>query len=323
MEHGEIQRTYLPEGQRGETHRTTTSPYFSKAALVRAAEQGEILESVVTRCDEDFTLHLDLGSMQGRMTRKDVTDDTPGEEKEIAIITRVGKVVCFKVLGFGYDENGMEYAKLSRAVAQKECRQKFLSKLKPGDVIPAKVTHLEPFGAFVDIGCGCVSLLPIDCISVSRISHPSDRFSVGMSIYVIVKSIDVAASRIYVTHKELLGTWEENVSSFSIGQTVRGIVRSIEDYGIFVELTPNLAGLAEFRAGLHVGQCVAVYIKNIIVHRMKMKLVIVDTEQLCAPKKQFEYCIPKWHMDFFQYSPSGSDRMIQTVFCETQPCQNG
>lgn len=322
MEHGEIQRTYLPEGQRGETHRET-APYFSKSTLIRAAEHGEILESVVIRCDEALTLHVDLGSMPGRMERGDVTDDSQGGEKEIAIITRVGKVVCFKVLGFGYDENGNEYAKLSRAAAQKECRYKFLSKLQPGDVIPAKVTHLEPFGAFVDIGCGCVSLLPIDCISVARISHPSDRFSVGMSIYVVVKSIDRQTARIYVTHKELLGTWEENASAFSVGQTVRGIVRSIEDYGIFIELTPNLAGLAEYRAGLHVGQCVAVYIKNIIPYRMKMKLVIVDTDQMCAPKKHFEYCIPKWHMDFFQYSPTGSDRIIQTVFCETQPCRNG
>ena len=108
MEHGEIQRTYLPEGQRGETHRET-APYFSKSTLIRAAEHGEILESVVIRCDEALTLHVDLGSMPGRMERGDVTDDSQGGEKEIAIITRVGKVVCFKVLGFGYDENGNEY----------------------------------------------------------------------------------------------------------------------------------------------------------------------------------------------------------------------
>ena len=42
----------------------------------------------------------------------------------------------------------------------------------------------------------------------------------------------------------MLGTWAENAALFSPGQTVTGVVRSVEDYGIFVELTPNLAGLA-------------------------------------------------------------------------------
>jgi Fe-S cluster assembly ATP-binding protein len=58
----------------------------------------------------------------------------------------------------------------------------YISKLACGDVIPAKVTHLEPFGCFADIGCGIVSLIPIDAISVSRISHPGDRFFNGQDI---------------------------------------------------------------------------------------------------------------------------------------------
>ena len=75
-----------------------------------------------------------------------------------------------------------------------------------------------------------MSLLSIDCISVSRISHPSDRFRAGDRIKVVVKSIDRENGRIFVTHKELLGTWEQNAALFSPGQTVTGIVRSIEDY---------------------------------------------------------------------------------------------
>ena len=71
---------------------------------------------------------------------------------------------------------------------------------------------MEPFGAFVDIGCGIVSLMSIDCISVSRILHPKDRFFVGMPIKAAVKSIDYDSGRIYMTHKELLGTWKENES---------------------------------------------------------------------------------------------------------------
>ena len=140
---------------------------------------------------------------------------------------------------------------------------------KAGDIIDAKVTHLEQFGAFVDIGCGIISLIPIDMISISRISHPKDRFYVGQNIKAIVKSID--ENRISLTHKELLGTWEENVASFEAGETVSGIIRSVEEYGIFVELTPNLAGLAELKSGVSPGQQASVFIKSMLPDKMKVK----------------------------------------------------
>lgn len=69
-----------------------------------------------------------------------------------------------------------------------------------------------------------------------------------MDIFGAVSSLE--DGRICLSQRELLGTWEENASLFEQGETVAGIVRSVEDYGIFVELTPNLAGLAEFREGV-------------------------------------------------------------------------
>jgi transcriptional accessory protein Tex/SPT6 len=72
--------------------------------------------------------------------------------------------------------------------------QNYISKLIPGDIIPAKVTHLEQFGAFVDIGCGIPSLIPIDAISISRISHPVDRFVPNQDIKVIIKKFQAEES---------------------------------------------------------------------------------------------------------------------------------
>ncbi len=88
----------------------------------------------------------------------------------------------------------------------------FISSLRKGDVVDAKITHLESFGAFADIGCGIVALMPIDAISVSRIEHPKERFSVGMDIRAVVRSKE--NGRISLSHKELLGTWEQNAARF-------------------------------------------------------------------------------------------------------------
>ncbi len=286
----------------------------SEQGLIRAMNEGVILEAMAVRCDSNYRLTVDLGCMKGIIDRGDVQYTADNSEvRDIAVITRVGKAVCFKVMGF-YTENGKKVACLSRREAQRECSENFLSVCVAGDIIDAKITHLENFGAFVDIGCGIVSLLSIDCISVSRISHPSDRFNVGDRIRVVIKSID--GDRIYVTHKELLGTWEENAALFSVGQTVAGIVRSVEDYGIFVELTPNLAGLAEYRSDITVGQTTAVYIKNMIPDRMKLKLVIIDSYKgENEPQRAVcGYGDEVSHIDVWRYSPSGCKRVIQTEF---------
>ncbi len=304
---------YKPEGfSVGQDGRET---FYSQNTLEKAAATGRILEAQALLCDSEFSLYVDLGSMKGKIPRSEAVYQPSGEEvRDIAVITRVGKSVCFKVIGFSV-ENGETVAVLSRREAQKSCLENYLMTLIPGDVVDAQVTHLEPFGAFVDIGCGVISLLSIDCISVSRISHPRDRFYTGMPIKAVIKTIDYESARIYVSHKELLGTWEENVSKFEIGQTVAGIVRSIEPYGIFVELTPNLAGLAEYREGVLPGQRAAVYIKNIIPEKMKVKLVLVDAYSSTAPTDyRFDYFETRTHIDRFVYSPAACERKIETDF---------
>ena len=312
---------YKPEGM---LIRTAENREYitSLSGLERAMNEGRILESTVLLCDSAMRLHVDLYGIPGIIERNDAVYCRRGEEiKDIAVITRVGKPICFKVTGFTKIQ-GETVALLSRRAAQEECIRNYLSDLIPGDIVPAKVTHLENFGAFVDIGCGVASLLSVDSISVSRISHPSDRLSVGDSVFTVIKAIDREQERIFVSMRELLGTWEENASFFEPGQTVAGIVRSIENYGVFIELAPNLAGLAEIREGscdhniAVVGQYAAVYIKNIIPERMKIKLVIIDGAKGCEPPSRLEYFIPQEteHIDLWRYSPESNSRIIETRF---------
>ncbi len=307
---------YAPEGMLLGT--AQNREYISSiAGLEKAMIQGKILEGVALVCDSDMNLHVDLCGVRGIIPKKEVLFCRDGEElKDIAVITRVGKAVCFKVISIERKGANVRII-LSRRAAQIECMHNYLMSLVCGDIIPAKVTHLEGFGAFVDIGCGLVSLLSVDCISVSRISHPSDRFSTGESIWVVIKSIDYDTGRIFVTHRELLGTWEENAAAFEVGQTVAGIVRSIESYGIFVELSPNLAGLAELRPDVYVGQTSSVYIKNIIPDKMKIKLVLIDSnrgELIVNPSKYYIDTSKVTHLDRWLYSPPSSAKVIESVF---------
>ena len=93
----------------------------------------------------------------------------------------------------------------------------------------------------------------------------------------MIKSIDREQNRVFFSYKELLGTWEENASLFEKGTRVTGIAREVEKNhnGIFIELKPNLVGMAEYKENIEYGQNVEVYIKNIIPEKQKIKLIIV------------------------------------------------
>lgn len=288
--------------------------YISSAeGLAEAMEKGIILEAKAILCTGSHDLIVELPCARGIIPREEgAIGIAEGKTRDIALISRVNKIVCFKVTELELTENGELEAKLSRKAAQKECEKNFVSKLESGDIIDARISHMEKFGSFVDIGCGIPSLVPIDTMSVSRISHPTDRFRAGQLIKVVVKNVE--NGRIFLTHKELLGTWEENAEKFKAGETVPGVVRSIENYGVFVELTPNLAGLAESKEGISVGQSVSVYIKAIIPEKMKVKLIIVDICGEYAPPKEIEYFINSDHIDHWKYSTENSDKNISTSF---------
>ena len=316
---------YTPEGELFSKDENKRSIESIKS-LEECEKTGKIIEAVCGICDAEHNLIVDFGFTKGIVPRNEgAIGIADGTTRDIALISRVNKPICFKVTGF--DSNGL--ALLSRKQAQLECIENFVDNLSSGDIVRTKITHLEQFGCFVDIGCGLPSLIPIDSISVSRISHPSDRFFVGQEINAIVKSIEKNASgengifgggifpKITLSHKELLGTWEENAESFSTGETVSGIVRSVESYGIFVELLPNLAGLAELRDNISVNQAVSVYIKAIIPEKMKIKLIIVDSFD--EPHINYNY---KYHIDprntpnikKWVYSVKGSPKSIRTDF---------
>ncbi len=305
-------KEFYPEGMR-EDLSFNKQKIASLTALREAIQSREILEAKAFMCDSDHNLIVNLGSIKGIIPKNEgAVGIKEGAVRDIALISRVGKPVCFTVEDICTDKRGLPYALLSRKKAQLSCREEFVNNLTPGDIITAKITHLESFGAFCDIGCGIIALLPIDAISVSRISHPRDRFRTGDTIKAVIKNI-AEDGKITLSHKELLGTWKENADKFCAGQTVSGVIRSVENYGIFVEITPNLAGLAEPRNDCFIGQKTSVYIKSIIPEKMKVKLIIIDNfDSDYSPK--IEYFKDSGHIDSWYYSTENCFKQIYTEF---------
>ncbi len=274
----------------------------SLETLKRAQADQKVVEGTAILCTPERSLIVKLNNFTGIIPREEgAIGIAEGSTREIALLSRVGHPVSAVVTGIR--EDGVLL--LSRRKAQEAAREHLFTTVKPGDILPATVTHLEPFGAFVDLGCGLPSMLGIENLSVARIPHPNQRLSVGQEIFVVVTGVDRSMGRLYLSHKELLGSWQENVQAFAPGMTVPGIIRGLKEYGAFVELTPNLSGLAELKPDLRDGMRVSVYIKSIFPERMKIKLLVIGTLPPTAAPAPLHYFQTSGRIDRWEYAPPG------------------
>ena len=170
---------YLPEG---------VCPLFPEnqplSVLREAMEDQTVLEGLTIRCDARRDLTVRFGGYEGVIPRADgIHPAISGAERDIALLSRVGKPTCFTVTGIETDGGGRPHFTLSRRAAQEQAIAYLLEHGAPGAVLPARVTHLESFGAFVDLGCGFPSLVPLEILCVSRVSHPSARCRAGPRVF--------------------------------------------------------------------------------------------------------------------------------------------
>ena len=146
-----------------------------------------------------------------------------------------------------------------------------------GEIVSGVVKNIQPYGTFIQTDKGIDGLLYIEDISVARIKTPKERLTVGQKINVVVKDVNTVKNRVYFSYKEMLGTWDENIKDIQEKTIIPGIIWETEkdNRGIFIELIPNLVGMAEYKEGFEYGQKVEVYVKKIIEDKKKIKLKLV------------------------------------------------
>lgn len=263
---------FTPEGWNFEKREIT------KEMVNELINNKDILQGIVNSCDENYNLHINLGKgINGVIPREEIEAINSGEDgyPQGGLCTgKINKYVQFKIKGIDKKTNTVI---LSRKEVQQEALNWVKNDLQEGQKLRGIVKNIKPYGAFIEIGGGVVGLAHIEDLSIARIKSPSERVKVGQKIDIVVKSIDRDQGRVNLSYKELLGTWEENAKEFEEGTRVKGIVRETEKNknGIFIELTPNLVGMAEYVDNLTYGQKVEVYIKRIIPEKKKIKLLVV------------------------------------------------
>jgi small subunit ribosomal protein S1 len=150
----------------------------------------------------------------------------------------------FKVLKITRDKGNIVLSRRAVLLSERDqLRTATLKVLQEGVVMEGVVKNVTDYGAFIDLG-GIDGLLHITDISWGRINHPSEKLSVGQTIPVVVLKYDGEKERVSLGMKQLTpDPWLTVHERFPIGGRVKGRVKSITDYGAFVELEEGVEGL--------------------------------------------------------------------------------
>jgi small subunit ribosomal protein S1 len=204
----------------------------------------------------------------------------------------IGRSLSFNIAEFG--ENGRNIVLSRRAILEGERQDKKRAlqvSLQEGMKVRGKVTSIQKFGAFVDIG-GVEGLLPVSEIAWSRTEKVGDVLSVGQEVEVILKKLDWDQERFSFSLKDALpDPWDRVVESYSVGSYHTGTVSRLAPFGAFVTLGEGVDGLIHIsklgggrrlshpREVLKEGQSVEVQIEAVDREKRKISLALGEVRR--------------------------------------------
>jgi small subunit ribosomal protein S1 len=201
----------------------------------------------------------------------------------------IGRSLSFSISEF--EEGGRNIVLSRKAILDQERREKkqaLKEKLKEGEKVRGKVTSLQKFGAFVDIG-GVEGLLPISELAWTRTDKVSDLLSVGQEVDIIIKKLDWESDRFSFSLKDALpDPWDLVSDTFLVGSYHMGTVSRLAAFGAFVTLNESVDGLVHIsklgagrrinhpREVLKEGQRVEVQVEAVDRAQRKLSLALAE-----------------------------------------------
>jgi small subunit ribosomal protein S1 len=209
-----------------------------KRDTINQLAEGVVMEGIVKNVT-DYGAFIDLGGIDGLLH---ITDMSWGRVNHPSEILSVGQNVPVVVLK--YDEAN-ERVSLGMKQLQQNPWQEVETKYQPGSHIKGKVVSLTDYGAFVRLDEGIEGLIHVSEMSwTKKVHHPSKIVNIGDEVEAVVLEVSAENQRISLGLKQLQSNpWDELAKEFPIGSRVVGKVRSVTDFGIFVNVRDDIDGL--------------------------------------------------------------------------------
>jgi small subunit ribosomal protein S1 len=209
-----------------------------KAELLEQMTVGEVREGIVKNIT-DFGVFLDLDGIDGLLH---ITDMTWRRIKHPSEMVHLGEKLDVMVLSVDKDKG-----RVALGLKQKESNpwDQIEQKYPPGTRVTGKIVNLLPYGAFIEIEPGIEGLIHVSEMSwVKNVTDPSEVVKKGEEVHAIVLSVQKEEGKISLGIKQAEhNPWDDVEGKYPVGANVKAEIRSLTNYGAFVELEPGVEGL--------------------------------------------------------------------------------
>jgi small subunit ribosomal protein S1 len=211
---------------------------FLKDKTLERLEEGATVRGLVKNITY-YGVFVDLGGIDGLLH---ITDMSWGRVNHPSEIYKIGDEVEVKVLKF---DRETERVSLGVKQISDDPWQHASEKYVVNKIVKGTVVSLEDYGAFVELEKGVEGLIHISEMSwTRRIKHPGKMVAIGDEVEVKILEIDVENRRISLGMKQVEpNPWEELKNKYPIGSTIKGVIRNITDFGLFVGVEDGIDGL--------------------------------------------------------------------------------
>jgi len=274
------------------------SVVVSRAAVMKAEQAtraAEIMAKIApgarmagrVRSIQKFGVFVDLGGKDGLVPMAELAWNRVEDAHEVVQLGQEVEVVVLDV----NTETGKIALSLRRGT--RDPFEVAAEKLQVGEIVTGQVTRLKDFGAFVELAADVEGLVHISDLAHYRVRHPKDILKVGETVRVKVVEVDVERHRIALSLKATSADpWDHVPSKYKVGDAVKGLVESVQEFGVFVALEPGVVALLPMSEAklegkqavveFKVGKEVEARILRIDPNDRKMALTRRDEEELKA-----------------------------------------
>ena len=203
-----------------------------------AMEKDEIIKGYV-KCRTKGGMIVDVFGIEAFLPGSQI-DVKPIRDYDVY----VDKTMEFKVVKINQEYRNVVVSHKALIEAELEAqKQVIMSKLEKGQILEGVVKNITSYGAFLDLG-GVDGLIHITDLSWGRVNHPEEIVSLDQKLQVVIIDFDETKKRIALGLKQLTAhPWESLDAELKVGDTVKGKVVVMADYGAFVEIAPGVEGL--------------------------------------------------------------------------------
>ena len=209
-----------------------------RGEILSQIEEGMIVKGIVKNIT-DYGAFIDLGGIDGLLH---ITDMSWGRVKHPSNLLNIGDEIEVKILKFDQDKERVSLGlKQVQANPWEEAKNKYV----PGTKVAGEIVSVKDYGVFVELDDGIEGLIHVSEMSwTNKIKNPTKHFNPGERVEAVVLEVDVENKRISLGVKQLQpNPWDGIVAKYKVGDKVKGKVKSIVDFGVFVDIGEEVDAL--------------------------------------------------------------------------------